>query len=293
MQSESEVPAGRPGGDPPELDSEVTVLAASAAAQAGMRLGARIFPLKRWMSRRRGIVGAEVAVTASLLDQLPTSPTIVVVVSPGVAPPSVVDQLWPAVRGMLDLDGRDDRAITVGVACPAPVTPGSAGGLSMYNQHVDALPEALVEAIAAGRRCGLTTPSGNCVLLLQRFVPPTASGVVHVSPDRRVPVEIDGRWGLTEDKSAADTFVVPSDGTVRQSLAWKPTASLSAAGGTHTVPLPTSWRNRYSINRSTVRQLAAMSRNAAVAVGHSLSLDVALEARGPVVLRCRPSLASP
>lgn len=286
MQSELELPAERSGGAPPELDSEVTVL---ATAQAGMRLGARIFPLKRWMARRRGMVGAEVAVTASLLDQLPTSPAIVVVVSPGVGPESVVDQLRPAVRGMLGLDGRDDRTVTVGVACPAPVTPGSAGGLSMYNQHVDALPEALVEAIAAGRRCGLTTPNGNCVLLLQRFVPPTASGVVHVSPDRSVPVLIDGRWGLTEDRSAADTFEVPADGTVRRSLAWKPTASLSAGGGTHTVPLPTSWRNRYSMNRSTVRQLAALSRNAAVAVGHSLSLDIALEGRGPVVLRCRPS----
>jgi hypothetical protein len=289
VQSESEVPAGRPGGDPPERDSEVTVLAAPAGAQAGMRLGARIFPLERWMARRRAVVGAEVAVTASLLDQLPTSPAIVVVVAPGVAPQSVVDQLWPPVRGMLDLDGRDDRAVTVGVACPAPVAPGSAGGLSMYNQHAGALPEALVEAIAAGRRCGLTTPNGNCVLLLQRFVPPTASGVVRVSPDRAVPVLIDGRWGLTEDQSAADSFEVPADGTVRRSLAWKPTASLSAGGGTHTVPLPASWRNRYSINRSTVRQLAAMSRNAAVAVGNSLSLDVALEGRGPVVLRCRPS----
>jgi len=159
----------------------------------------------------------------------------------------------------------------------------------MYNQHVDALPEALVEAIAAARRCGLVTPTGNCVLLLQRFVPPTASAVVHVSPDRAVPVLIDGRWGLTEDRSAADTFEVPADGTVRQSLAWKPTASLAAGGGTHTVPLPTSWRNRYSINRGTVRQLAAMSRDAAVSVGRSLSLDIALEGRGPVVLRCRPS----
>lgn len=292
MQSESEVPAGRPGGDPPELDSEVTVLAAPAMAHAGMRLGARIFPLKRWMAQRRAVVGAEVAVTASLLDQLPTSPSIVAVVARGIAPESIVDQLWPAVRGMLGLDGREDRSVTVGVACPAPVTPGSAGGLSMYNQHVDALPEALVEAIAAGRRCGLTTPNGNCVLLLRRFVPATASGVVHVSPDRAVPVLIDGRWGLTEDRSAADTFEVLANGTVRQSLAWKPTASLSAAGGTHTVPLPTSWRNRYSLNRSTVRQLAAMSRDAAVTVGHSLSLDITLEGRGPVVLRCRPSRSS-
>ncbi len=290
MQSESAVPVGWLGGAPPELDSEVAVLAAPAAPQAGMRLGARIFPLKRWMARHRALVGAEVAITATLLDQLPTSPAIVVVVAPGITPQSVVDQLRPAVRGMLDLDGRDDRAVTVGVACPAPVTPGSAGGLSMYNQHVDALPEALVEAIAAGRRCGLTTPTGNCVLLLQRFVPPTASAVVHVSPDHTVPVRIDGRWGLTEARSAADTFEVPADGTtVRQTLAWKPTANLSARGGTHTVTLPTSWRNRYSINRGTVRQLAAMSRNAAVTVGHSLSLDIALEGRGPVVLRCRPS----
>lgn len=289
MQSELGIPTGRPGGEPPELGSEVTVLAASAVARAGMRVGARIYPLTRWLARRRPVVGAEVAVTASLLGQLPLSPAIVVVVAPRVTPESLVDQLLPAVRGMLGLDGRDDRAVTVGVACPDPVAPGSAGGLSMFNQHVDALSEALVEAIAAGPRCGLTTSTGTCVLLLRRFVPATASAVVHASPDRTVPVRIAGRWGLTEDRSAADTFEVPADGTVVQTLAWKPTASLSAGGGTHTVPVPAHRRNRYSIDSGTVRQLATMSRNAAVAVGHSLSLDVALEDRGPVVLRCRPS----
>jgi hypothetical protein len=238
------------------------------------------------MARQPGVVGDEVAVTARLLDRLPVVPSVVVVVAAGVGTASLVDEVLHGMRGMLDLE----RAVTVGVACPAPVAAGPAGGLSMYNQHVDALPEALVEAVAAGRRCGLTTLTGNCVLLVQSFVPAVASAVVHASPGRGTPVRIDGRWGLAEHRSAADTFEVSADGgTVVETLAWKPTASLAAAGGTHTVAMPDSWQHRYSIGRDTVRELAAMSRDAAVTVGIPLSLDIVLGDHGPVVMRCRPS----
>lgn len=255
-----------------------------AAGRAGMRVGARLFPLDRWMARQRAVVGDEVAVTAGLLDQLPVVPAMVVVVAPEVPAPSIVDELVHGLRGLLD------RATTVNVACPLPTEPGPAGGLSMYNQHVDALPEALVEAVAAGRRCGLTTVTGNCVLLLQPFVPAIASAVVHASQNPGTPVRIDGRWGLAERRSAADTFEVPADGvTVHGILATKPTASLAAAGGTHTVAMPDSWQQRYSIGKDTVRGLAALSRNAAVAAGTRLSLDIVLGDRGPVVLRCRPA----
>lgn len=286
MQSELRAPSGPPNEPTADPGSDISVL---AGVPDGLRLGAQIFPLKRWMARRQAVVGAEIAVTASLLDHLPTSPSVVVVVAPDIAADAVVEPLLQAAHGMLELR-EHAAAVTVGVASPAPAPPGSAGALSMYNQHVDALPEALVEAVAAGRRCGLTTPQGNCVLLLQRFVSAIASAVVHASPDHAVPVRIDGRWGLTEVSSAADTFEVPADGvTVREKLAWKPTAHLIACGGTHTVNLPVSWRYRYSIGRGTVRQLAALSRNAAVVAGQPLSLDIALTARGPVLLRCRPN----
>lgn len=289
MQSQLRATQGRPDEPGPDQGSDISVLAAGQDDETGMRLGARVFPLQRWMSRRVGVVGTEVAVTAALADLLPTSQTIVVVVAPDVEMASVVEPTLLAVAGMLDLHP-SDTPVTVGVASPAPVRPGSAGSLSMYNQHLDALPEALVEAVAAGRRCGLVTTQGNTVLLLQRFVTATASAVVHVSPDRSVPVRIDGRWGFTEARSAADTFEVPADGeTVREKLAWKPTAHLVACGGTHTVSLPVSWHYRYSIGRGTVRQLAAMSRNASVVAGQPLSLDIALGAGGPAVLRCRPS----
>ena len=265
----------------PPQEAEITVL---AAARGALRAGMRVFTLARWMARKPAVVGAEVAVTARLLDQLPVAPAVVVVVAPDVAVQSCVDDLLPGVRGMLGAYG----AVTVNVACPAPTAPEMAGVLAMYNQPADALPEALVEAVAAGRRCGLTTVSGNCVLLLQQFVPADVSAVVHATPHRATPVHVDGRWGLTERWSAADEFVV--DGTrISERLAWKPTASVAAAGGTHTVATPEGLRRQGSLPRDTVRQLAAMAKDAAVTAGRQLALDIVLGEHGPVVLRCRPS----
>jgi hypothetical protein len=236
------------------------------------------------MARRPAVVGDEVALTARLLDQLPVAPAVVVVVAPDVTVQSCVDELLPGVRGMLGALG----TVTVNVACPMPTAPELAGELAMYNQPADALPEALVEAVAAGRRCGLTTIEGNCVLLLQRFVPANASAVVHASPYRGTPVHVDGRWGLTERWSPADEFVVDGAG-VRETLAWKPTASMAAGGGTHTVATPEGLRRQGSLRRDTVRQLAALGKDAAVTAGRRLALDIALGEYGPVVLRCRPS----
>jgi hypothetical protein len=282
VQSEVRAPDERPPGDGP--GTRISVL---AGGPGSLRLGARVFPLAHWMARRHALVGAEVGVTAGLLDRLPVPPTVVIVVEPDVDPDAVVDRLLPAAHGMLPSAG----TLTLGIASPGPVRSGSAGALVMYNLHLDPLPEALVEAAAAGRRCGLTTVHGNTVLLLQRFVPAIASAVVHAHPDRGRPVRIDGRWGLTEASSPADTFEVPSDGTAaREQLAWKPTAHVPGHGGTGTVSLPVSWRYRYSLGRATVRQLAALSRDAAVTAGRPLSLDVALAATGPVVLRCRPAI---
>jgi hypothetical protein len=293
VQSEVRAPDEWPHGQATQRGSDISVLAATPAERVGgptgLRLGARVFPLSRWMARRHALVGAEVGVTASLLDQLPVAPTVVLVVAPEVEVGGMVEQLLGAAHGMLT-SHRPGSALTFGVATPGPVRAGSAAKLVMYNQHLEALPEALVEAVAAGRRCGLTTAHGNCVLLLQPFVPATATAVVHAHPDRRRAVRVDGRWGLTEARSPADTFEVPADGgTIRERLAWKPTAHVIAHGGTHTVSLPVAWRYRYSLGRATVRQLASLSRNAAVAAGRPLALDIALAATGPVVLRCRPA----
>jgi hypothetical protein len=263
----SEQPAGP--------DAEVTVLAAGVA---GLRPGARLLPLTHSLSRRPLVVGTEVAVTASVADRLPFAPSLVVVVPPDVPASSCV---LPAVG--------NGHALTVTVTRPSPAPHGPGGALSMYNLHVDALPEALVEAVAAARRCGLITSLGNVVLLLQDFVPAAASAVVRVSPDPAVPVRIDGRWGLAEQRSAADTFEVPTDGTVLETLAWKPTASLAAAGGTHTVAVADDRQRQYSLEPSTIRQVATLSRAAAMSAGVALSLDVVVGDQGPVVLRCRPS----
>ncbi|MFL6141121.1 MAG: hypothetical protein ACJ72N_04490 [Labedaea sp.] len=281
---------------PPPATSEVTVLTGRNEEQpAALRTGAVIFPLDRRAARRGATVGAEVAMTARLLDILPVGPTVVIVVSPVVAIDPLVGEVVNAACRMLGPDAGPTATLTVGVACPHPVPPGSAGGTSMYNQHLDALPEAVLESIAVARRCGVTTDAGACVLLMQRFAPPTASAVVYASPDRTRPVRIDGRWGLTEANptdAASDTFLVPADATagMQERLAWKPTASLTAPGGTRTVRLPVSWRYRYSLSRNTVRQLAGLAREAAAAVGRPLSLDVAMFADAPVVLRCRPCL---
>ncbi len=293
MQSETRAPEGWPN-EPravtgPDGDPDIFVLADAQEEQRGLRLGARVLPLRRWMAGRHATVGAEVAVTASLLDRLPTGPTAVIVVAPDVPVFSVVDQVLPAAHGMLAGTQAQAGSLTLGVASPRPVHPGTAARLAMYNQHLEALPEALVECVAAARRCGLVTAHGNCVLLLQRFVPAGASAVVHASPARRRPVRVDCRWGFTETSSPADTFEVPADGPVTEKLAWKPTAHVVAPGGTRTVHLPVRWRDRYSLGLETVRRLAALSRDAAVATGRPLSLDIAMGTRGPVVLRCRPT----
>ncbi|OLF05897.1 hypothetical protein BLA60_34525 [Actinophytocola xinjiangensis] len=287
MQSEVRAPDERPYGQVPEYDSNISVLAGGGAA---LRLGARVLPLRRWMSMRHSLVGAEIGVTASLLDQLPVRPAAVIVVAPEVDAAAVVDRLLSAAYGMLGSDTETD-ALTLGITSPEAVRSGTAGGLAMYNLHRESLPEALVEAVTAGRRCGLTTVRGNCVLLLQRFVPASASAVVHARPERDRPVRVDGRWGLTEASSPSDVFEVPPDGgAISERLAWKPTAHVVAHGGTHTVNLPAGLRYRYSLGRATVRQLAGLSRDAALTAGRPLSLDIAVTRTGPVVLRCRPAV---
>jgi len=295
VQSETRATEGRPNdpraGTEPDGDPDIFVLSGARDWTGGsvLRLGARVFPLRHWMARGHATVGAEVAVTASLLGRLPSGPTAVIVVAPDVPVFSVVDQVLPAAHGLLTERRAPTGSLTLGVASPRPVRSGTAGRLAMYNQHLETLPEALVECVAAARRCGLVTAHGNCVLLLQHFVPTTASAVVHASPDRRRPVRVDCRWGLTEMSSPADTFEVPVDGAIVETLACKPTAHVVAPGGTHTVRLPAGWRNRYSLGQETVRRLAALSREAAVTAGRTLSLDVAMGAHGPVVLRCRPT----
>ena len=270
-----EADANRPVGDPrvpgvPSIAS-VTVLA------AGHGSGARILALDPGLAHRTPVVGAEVAVTASVMSGLPFARSVVVVVPPTLPAASCVLPLSPA------------EAVTITVTCPAPVRPGPGGTLSMYNVPASALPEAFVEAVAAARRCGLVTPVGNVVLLVQAFVPATASAVVRAWPAPSAPVHLDGRWGLAEQRSAADTYEVPPTGEIRETLAVKPTASVAAAGGTHTVTIPAATQRQSSLDRATVRQLADLSRAAAVSAGMALSLDYVLGDDGPVVVRCRPS----
>jgi len=292
VQSESWDPDRWPEAAEGDTGSDISVLAGALGGHGELRLGARVFPLRRWMARRHAVVGAEVAVTARLLEALPVSPTVVIVVAPDVAVDGVVTDLLAAAHGMLPEPGEAPGSLTLGVASPEPVRAGTAGRLAMYNQHLDALPEAIVECVAAARRCGLVTAHGNAVLLLQPFVPVSASAVVAASPVRGTPVRVDGRWGLTEASSPADTFEISADGsTVREALAWKPQANVVAPGGTRSVNLPASWRSRASLDRGTVRRLATLSRNAAVTAGRPLTLDVALGRRAPVVLRCRPTRA--
>lgn len=225
--------------------------------------------------------------TASLLEVLPVSPAVVVAVNPEVAVEPLAGEILDLAGGMLDLTG---SALTVGVASPDPVPPGSASGMSLFNLDVDALPEALVECVATARRYGLTTHGGTCVLLLQRFAPAAASAEVYARPDPDHAVRISARWGLPETgevEAASDVFEVGAD-RVRHTLAWKATASVTATGGTRTVRLPAQRRHRYSLSRPAVLGLAALARQAATSAGRPLSLDVALVADAPVVLRCRP-----
>jgi hypothetical protein len=255
----------------------VTTIASVTVLAAGLGSGARIFPLDPALADRPAVVGAEVAVTAGLVSRLPFARSVVAVV-----PPSL-----PAEACLLPVSLCD--AMTITVTRPTPARPGPGGTLSMYNLHASALPEAFVEAVAAARRCGLVTSVGNVVLLVQEFVPATASAVVRASPDPSSAVYIDGRWGLAEQRSAADTIVVRADGAVRETLALKPTASVAAAGGTHTVTMPLPLQQRCSLDRATIRELAAQSRAAAETAGVALSLDYVLGAEGPVAVRCRPS----
>ncbi len=256
--------------------ASVTVL--TTGHDAGPRVGARILPLGRDLARHPVALGAEVAVTARVADQLPFARSVVVVVPPSLPAESCV---LPVSLG---------PAVTVTVTCPTPARPGPGGTLSMYNLHASALPEAFVEAVAAARRCGLVTAAGNVVLLVQEFVPASSSAVARAWPAPSSAVHIDGRWGLAEQRSAADTFEVPLDGSpVRETLVLKPTAILPAAGGTQTVSLPDDRQDQPSLSRETLRSLAALSRDAAATAGVALSLDIVVGDEGPVVLRCRPT----
>jgi hypothetical protein len=217
---------------------------------------------------------------------LPVSPAVVIAVNPEVAVAPLAGEILDLAGGMLDLTG----PLTVGVASPDPVPSGGASGMSLFNLAVEAVPEALVECVATGRRYGLTTRGGSCVLLLQRFAPATSSAEVYASPNPDHPVRISSRWGLPENgevNATSDVFEVAAD-QVRHTLAGKPTASVTAPGGTRTVRLPAHRRHRYSLSRTAVSGLAALARDAARAVGRPLSLDVALVADAPVVVRCRP-----
>jgi hypothetical protein len=258
---------------------------------AALRAGAMVLPLDRRVARRSAVVGLEVAVTARLLDLLPTPPTAVVVIPSEVDFTAHVSEVGRVARGLFRVDGQEP-VLTVGVACPYPVTPETTEDLNLYNMHLEALPEALVESVAAARRMNLATANGNCVLLLQRFAPPKASAVVSASPNRRLPVRISGRWGLTEaslSEVPADVFEVAPDGRgITEKLAWKPTANVTAHGGTRTVDLAERCRYQRSLSRRTVLRLAALARNAAAAAGRPLTLDVAMLTDRPVVLRCRP-----
>lgn len=255
----------------------MTSIASVTVLAAGHRSGARILPLDPALAHRPGVVGAEVAVTAGLVAQLPFARSVV----------AVVPSTLPAESCVLPVYLGD--AVTITVTRPTPARPGPGGTLSMYNVHTSALPEAFVEAVAAARRCGLVTSTGNVVLLVQAFVPATASAVVRAWPDPSAPVHIDGRWGLAEQRSAADTFEVPARGPVRETLALKPTASVAAAGGTHTVTTPTEDQQRPSLDRATIQRLAVVSRRAAATAGVALSLDFVLGEGGMTVVRCRPS----
>jgi hypothetical protein len=255
----------------------VTSIASVTVLAAGHGSGARILQLEPSLAHRPAVVGAEVAVTAGLATQLPYARSVVAVVPPTLPAESCALPVSPA------------DAVSVTVTSPSPARPGPGGTLSMYNLPASALPEAFVEAVAAARRCGLVTAVGNVVLLVQEFVPATASAVVRAWPDPTAPVHVDGRWGLAEQRSAADTFEVSTDGAVQETLVLKPTASVAAAGGTHTVTMPSDWQQRTSLDRATLRELASLSRAAAATAGVALSLDYVLGDAGPVVVRCRPS----
>jgi hypothetical protein len=292
-QNSSAHPEPVPGrGWAPVPGSGIAVLAGRGAEPSPSRTGATVFPLDRRASRRIPVVGLEVAVTASLVDVLPIPPAAIIVVPYQADFAGVAEQVRDVACGLLDLDSRTDPQLTLGVACPRPVVPQTAADLCLYNLHWDALPDALVESVAAARRGNLVTTNENCVLLLQRFAPPKASAVVFASPDRRAPVRISARWGLTEGSLAedvADLFEVPGNGRgMTEKLAWKPTANVTAYGGTRTVDLSARCRNRRSLSRSAVLRLAARARTAAVTVDRPLSLDVAMFDEMPVVLRCRP-----
>lgn len=280
--------------------SEITLLAPWQADEpAVLRAGVTVFPLDERVARRSGTVGAELALTARLLDLLPTNPTAVVVIAADVTVEPLTGALIRLASSVLKMSTEDGAGpFTIGVASPGLVPHGTAGHLSMYNLHLDTMPEALVDSVAAARRCGVVTPHGSCVLIVQRFRPAEASAVVYASPAPGQPVHVTGRWGLTETNDAdlpSDDFEVHLDApanrnAVRETLRWKPTASLTADGGTETVRLPPCCGYQNSLSHGTVLRLAGMAKAAAVAAGQPLSLDIAVRGNDPVVLRCRPSL---
>jgi hypothetical protein len=268
--------------------SWAVVLTGRDEQPAVLRPGVLAFPLDTRVANRPALVGPEVTVTANLLNLLPVNPSVVIVVNPGVVVAPVVDEVIRIVYSLLDPAGGTRAALTVAVASPRLEPPGTAGRTCLFNTAFEAMPEALVESVAAARRIGLLTRQGGCVLILQRFAAATASAVVHATPDPRHEVRISARWGITEvNDLAADEFTVRG-GTVVQTLAYKPTASVTASGGTRTVVLPAQRHYRYALPRDVVLRMAIAAKDAAIFAAVPLSLDIALVAGEPVVIRCRP-----
>ena len=270
--------------------SWAVVLTGRDEQPAVLRPGVLAFPLDARVAHRPELVGPEVTVTANLLNLLPINPSVVIVVNPGVAVAPMVDEVIRVAYGLFDSGGGSRSALTVAVASPRPVRPGTAGSTCLFNTAFEALPEALIESVAAARRGGLLTRPGGCVLILQRFAAATASAVVHATPNPRHGVRISAQWGIIEVNDAdvaADEFTVHG-GALLRTLARKPTASVTASGGTRTVHLPVQRQYRYSLSRAAVLRLADTAKDAAASAGIPLSLDVALVAGEPVVIRCRP-----
>jgi hypothetical protein len=119
-----------------------------------------VMPLDRRLAARGGTLGAELALTASLLDVLPVGPAVVIAVHSEVAVAPLAGRSSTSPAACSDLTG---SALTLGVANPDPV-PSGASGMSLFNLAVDAVPEALVECVAVGRRYGLTTSTVRAFL---------------------------------------------------------------------------------------------------------------------------------
>src|SRR5688500_16106873 len=101
----AELPWAARRGWVPVVGSGIAVLAGrDDESPTAFRTGAIVLPLDRWMARRSAMVGLEVAITASLVDLLPTPPTAVVVIPSEVDFSTVVEQVRVVARGLLDAD---------------------------------------------------------------------------------------------------------------------------------------------------------------------------------------------